>query len=126
MTRTEFEALVSEKYSVLADYPFEGDFETGVFRHSDSKKWFGIAMNIDYSKIVKGAEGNVEVVNLKCAPEIIESLVGIEPGVYRAYHMNKTLWLTLALCECTADTVDWLVEISYQLTDSKQKKRNNR
>ena len=126
MTRTEFEALVSEKYSVLADYPFEGDFETGVFRHSDSKKWFGIAMNIDYSKIVKGAEGKVEVVNLKCAPEIIESLVGIEPGVYRAYHMNKTHWLTLALCECTADTVDWLVEISYQLTDSKQKKRKNR
>lgn len=121
MTRSEFEALVVEMYGVNADYPFEGDLETGVFRHKDSKKWFGIAMNIDYSKIVPDKRGLVEVVNLKCAPEVIESVAGIEPGVYRAYHMNKNHWLTLALGECDEATVAWFLNISYDLTKSKKK-----
>ena len=124
MTRSEFEALVLENYGVNADYPFEGDFETGVFRHGDSKKWFGIAMNIDYSKIVPYKKGTVEVVNLKCAPEVIESVAGVEPGVYRAYHMNKTHWLTLALGECDDATVAWFLNISYDLTQRKRKLSN--
>lgn len=121
MNRSEFETLVAESYGVTADYPFEGDFETGVFRHKDSKKWFCIAMNIDYSKIVPGKRGIVEVVNLKCAPEVIESVAGVEPGVYRAYHMNKTHWLTLALGECDEATVSWFLAISYDLTRRKKK-----
>ena len=123
MTRSEFEALVAETYGVSADYPFEGDFETGVFRHRDSKKWFCIAMNIDYSKIVPNKKGTAQVVNLKCAPEVIESVAGIERGVYRAYHMNKNHWLTLALGECDEDTVSWFLSISYDLTVTKEKKR---
>ena len=123
MTRSEFESLVTECYGVRADYPFEGDLETGVFRHKDSKKWFGIAMNIDYSKIVPGKNGTVQVVNLKCAPEVIESVAGVERGVYRAYHMNKTHWLTLALCECDEATVSWFLAISYDLTQRKKKAR---
>ena len=39
MTRKEFEALVYELYGVRADYPFEEDFTTGVFRHENGK-WF--------------------------------------------------------------------------------------
>ena len=44
MTRAELEALIYESYGVRADYPFEEDFETGVFRH-ESGKWFALAMN---------------------------------------------------------------------------------
>ena len=124
MTRAEFEILVAETYGVSADYPFEGDFETGVFRHTDTKKWFGIAMNINYSKIRKDREGQTEVVNLKCAPEIIESTAGIEVGIYPAYHLNKTHWLTLALGECDKTTVSWFLSISYDLTRSKKKAKN--
>ena len=117
MTRNEFEALVMDSYNVKADYPFEEDFETGVFRHEDSGKWFAIAMNIRYSKIVPGREGSIDVVNMKCAPEVIESIAGVEPGVYRAYHMNKTHWLTVALDgSCDEDMICWLLGISYDLT----------
>ena len=125
MTRLEFESLVLDMYNVRADYPFEEDFETGVFRHVDSGKWFGIAMNIPYTKIVRGREGSVDVVNLKCAPEVIESIAGIEPGIYRAYHMNKTHWLTVALDgSCDDETISWLLGISYDLTRTKiQRKR---
>ena len=48
MTRKEFEELVFDMLGVRADYPFEEDFETGVFRHTGAPgrvgRWFAIAM----------------------------------------------------------------------------------
>ena len=122
MTREEFEMLVFNTYGVRADYPFEEDFETGVFRHADSGKWFCLAMRISGRKLGKETNMQIEVVNLKCAPEVIESLAEIEHGIYRAYHMNKTHWLTIALAECDDETIGWLLGISYDLTGSKIKK----
>lgn len=121
MTRKEFEELVYDTYNVSADYPFEDDLTTGVFRHG-SGKWFAIAMNISECKLGREGDGHIDVVNLKCAPEVIESLAGIESGIYRAYHMNKMHWLTVALDECDADTASWLLGISYDLTGRKGKK----
>ena len=122
MTREEFEALVYDIYNVKADYPFEDDFETGVFRH-DSGKWFSIAMKVSERKIGRDGDMQIDIVNLKCAPEIIESLAGVELGIYRAYHMNKIHWLTVALDECEIDTLSWLLGISYDLTRSKIRKK---
>ena len=118
MTREEFETVVLDTYNVIADYPFEEDFETGVFRH-ESGKWFAIAMNVSEKKIGRSGDMQIDIVNLKCAPEVIESLAGIERGIYRAYHMNKIHWLTVALDECDDDTLRWLLDVSYDLTRKK-------
>ena len=118
MTREEFEMVVLDTYNVRADYPFEEDFETGVFRH-ESGKWFAIAMNVSEKKIGRSGDMQIDIVNLKCAPEVIESLAGIERGIYRAYHMNKIHWLTVALDECDDDTLRWLLDVSYDLTRKK-------
>ena len=122
MTRKEFEKLVFDTFGVRADYPFEDDFITGVFRH-ESGKWFALVMNIVEGKIGHKGDNKIDVVNLKCAPEVIESLTEIEPGIYRAYHMNKTHWLTVSLSECDDATIFWLLGISYDLTKSKSKRR---
>ena len=118
MTREEVEALVLDTYNVNADYPFEEDFETGVFRH-ESGKWFAIAMKVSERKLGHAGEQIVDVVNFKCAPEVIESIAGVEQGIYRAYHMNKTHWLTVCLGECDEGTISWLLGISYDLTRTK-------
>jgi predicted DNA-binding protein (MmcQ/YjbR family) len=122
MTRAEFEELVLYIYGIRADHPFEEDFETGVFRH-DSGKWFAIAMKISARKLGHTGDRTVDVVNFKCAPEVIESIAGVEQGIYRAYHMNKTHWLTVCLEECDVDTISWLMDISYDLTRTKIKRR---
>ena len=122
MTRKEFEALVYDTYAVRADYPFDEDFTTGVFRH-DNGKWFALAMDISERKIGKDGKMQIEVVNFKCDPEVIESIAEVEPGIYRAYHMNKTHWLTVALGECDDNTISWLLGISYGLTSKKNKKK---
>ena len=123
MTRKEFEELVFDTYNVRADYPFEDDLMTGVFRHTDTGKWFALAMNISAKKLGKTSQMQIDVVNFKCSPEVIESLVGIEPGIYRAYHMNKTHWLTVALPECDEGMISWLLGISYELTRRKIKRK---
>lgn len=120
MTQDEFERLVFRKFEVNADYPFEEDFETGVFRHK-SGKWFAIAMRIPEKKLGKSEEMQINVVNFKCAPEVIESMAGIERGIYPAYHMNKMHWLTVDISECDSDTVEWLLGISYELTKGKSR-----
>ena len=122
MTRKEFEDLIFDTYNVKADYPFEEDFTTGVFRHA-SGKWFAVAMNICESKLGKNSDAQLDIVNFKCAPEIIESVAGIECGIYRAYHMNKTHWLTVSLSECDTKTVTWLLGISYDLTKRKNRRK---
>ena len=122
MTRTEFEELVLDNYGIKADYPFEDDFTTGVFRHTGSGKWFAIAMKIPESKLGRKGSDEIDVVNLKCSPEVIESIAGVEVGIYRAYHMNKTHWLTLALGECERDTVLWLLGASFDLTYARKRK----
>ena len=122
MTRKEFEAFVLKAYGVRADYPFEEDFESGVFRHG-SGKWFALAMRVSERKIGHDGESMVDIVNLKCAPEVIESMVGVEVGVYPAYHMNKVHWLTVALEECDEGMLEWLLGISYDLTRTKIRKK---
>lgn len=122
MTQKEFEVVVFDTYNVRVDYPFEDDFVTGVFRH-DSGKWFALSMNIWERKIGRNGDQRIDVVNLKCAPEVIESLVGVEKGIYPDYHMNKTHWLTVALSECDDNTLLWLLDISYDLTRSKIKRK---
>ena len=121
MTRAEFEQLVFDTYGIRADYPFEDDLVTGVFRHGASGKWFALAMNISACKLLSDREGRTDVVNLKCAPEVIESLAGIERGIYPAYHMNKTHWLSVDLAECEPGNVAWLLDISFELTAPRRK-----
>ena len=69
--------------NVRPDYPFEEDFEIGVFRH-ESGKWFALAMNIGERKLGHDGDEKIDVVNFKCAPEVVESLAVIDPGIYRA------------------------------------------
>lgn len=122
MTRSDFEKLVFDNYGVIADYPFEEDYDTGVFRHTGSRKWFALAMNISEKRLGLIGDRRIDVVNLKCAPEIIESLAGVEPGIHRAYHMNKSHWISVVLSACDDATVLWLLGISYELTRGKNKR----
>ena len=123
MTKEEFSALVFDTYGVMADCPFEDSPEILVFRHERNQKWFAVTMPVKKKRLGIGGEEPLDIVNLKCAPEVIESLAGIETGIYKAYHMNKMHWLTVALSECDNDTISWLLGISYDLTRRKIKRK---
>lgn len=81
-------------------------------------------MDIPKSKLGIKEDGNISVVNLKAETMLIGSLVSNE-GVYPAYHMNKNHWITVELTDKTSlDQISWLLEMSYDLTKSKIKKKD--
>ena len=124
MTRPELEAYIESTFGITADYPFTDDFVTAVFRHPGNRKWFAIAMRIPKTKLGIHEDGFVDVVNVKCDPEILQSF-HTQTGIYPAYHMNRNHWLTAALDgRVNEDTIAFLVGISYDLT--KDKKRNTK
>ena len=80
-------------------------------------------MNIKRDRLTVGASGYADVVNLKCEQEMIPSLWK-EDGIFPAYHMSKAHWISVLLDgSVDADTVEWLLGISYRLTSSKKKSK---
>ena len=122
MTKQEFFELCSSSYLTLPDYPFDEDFETAVFRHSDNRKWFALSMQVSRRKLGLDSDETVDVVNLKLPTEMFGSF-GTDDGVYPAYHMNKLHWISVLLPDAHDDIVQFLVNVSYEATKDKRKHR---
>ena len=125
MNREIFEKLVSERFDTPLDRPFESDQSIVVFRHESNRRWFAVVMTIPKRLLGMHEDGKIDIVNVKCAQEIIDSMWQ-EDGIYPAYHMSKAHWLTLALDgRVSTDTLEWLLDISYDLTRTKITKRKS-
>ena len=123
MNRQGLETLIYDTYGVRAEYPFARNPETAVFRHALGRKWFAVIMKIPKRRLGIDGEGDIDIVNFKCADEIIFSMQQ-ENGIYPAYHMNKSHWLSVSLDGSVPDdTVAWLLGISYDLTKKNTKRR---
>ncbi len=73
-------------------------------------------MNVS-SKVLKlKKEGNVDILNIKNKPEIIEKLID-NKTYFPAYHMNKKHWITILLDNNTnIELIKMLIDDSYELT----------
>ena len=122
MSREELEKYINEKYNIIGENPWVSHPSFEVFRHKSNKKWFAVIMEIPRFKIGLSGDGRINVVNLKCDPLIIGSLLS-EGGIYRGYHMNKNYWITVCLDSSVEyEKVKCLLDISFVLTESKKKK----
>ena len=125
MTKNELASFIDDFYGIKYDCPFEDELDAWVFRHPDNKKWFALVMTIKKRKLGIDSDDYIDVVNLKCAPEIMDDLWQ-ENGIFPAYHMSKKHWLTLALDgSCDDETVKWVVGISHSLTKKKIRKQRS-
>jgi predicted DNA-binding protein (MmcQ/YjbR family) len=124
MTRDDIFAYVMRKYGVSPDYPFDKDFKSAVMRHSGNGKWFALIMPVRADRLGHESSGYVDVVTVKSEPMLIDSFIAHE-GFHRAYHMNKTMWLTIELIDAVPDEkIKDLIGMSYDMTDVKKKKRS--
>lgn len=123
MNRAEVIKHIAEVYGVQAEYPWMSQPDYAVFRHSDNKKWFAVIMDLPEIRLGIERNGKIDVMNLKCDPVLIGSL-RLEKGFFPAYHMSKTNWITVALDgSVEADKIKWLIDLSFELTAKKIKKR---
>lgn len=114
---------IFETYGDEPAFPWEKFDGYGVFKNSDSEKWYALIMTIDRSKLDKKLSGKVEVVNIKADEAKIPELQK-QSGFYPAYHMNKKNWLTIALDDTVPDEILLeLVDESHAFTLGKNKRR---
>ena len=105
------------------DYPFRKLPTYGVFRHSGSRKWYALIMNIPFSRLTRKATSRkapekdiVEILNVKTGRTNPESLLK-EDGIYPCYHMNRAKWVSVLLEDVLPDErVMELVEESRSAT----------
>lgn len=120
MNRKQTEQYITEAYGILPDYPWIKHPSFAVFRHSHSNKWFAVIMDLPGSKFKEPCD-TISVINLKCDPDIIGAL-RLDDGIYPAYHMDKSNWISVALDHrIENEKLQWLIDMSFQLTN-KQKK----
>lgn len=114
--KDDIHKFIKENYNIEADYPWEKTPDYSVFRHNHNKKWFALVMNIEKKRLNIDVEENIDIINLKCPPELIGSLRS-EKGILPAYHMNKEHWITVLLDGTyPLENIHDMIEISYDLT----------
>jgi len=116
MDRRELGDYIGSFYSTAGEHPFAKEPSTCVFRHANNNKWFAVIMEIPKKKLGLDRGGEIVVVNFKCDPRLIGSFRE-EEGIYPAYHMSKSHWLTVALDGTVGeDKIKFLLNMSYDLT----------
>ncbi len=123
MERTELEKYIIETYPAEMDHPWMKYPGNEVFRHSANGKWFALVMDVDKRKLGLAEEGTLPVVNVKCDPILIGSLL-TQAGFFPAYHMNKDHWITIALDgSAEEEKIKLLLDRSFHLTGVKTGRR---
>ncbi len=116
-------AFAQEAFGVLPEYLWADSPGCFVLRHPITKKWFAVFMDVSGRRLGLESGEMVSIVNVKCDPLLIGSLL-MEEGFFPAYHMNKSLWISILLDEKTGDKhIASLLEMSYEAVSLKRKKR---
>ena len=85
MKRQDIIDFIKSEFGVTAEYLWADSPDCAVFRNKRNKKWFAIMMSVEKSKLGIKEEGQADIINVKCDPIFIGSLVKME-GYYPAYH----------------------------------------
>ena len=123
MKKQELIEYVRDRFSVEPEYPWEKIPDGYVFRHRVGRKWFGVGLTVSYRRLGIERDGAADIVNVKVGP-LLQGAYLTHPGILPAYHMNKTHWLTILLDGTAEDAVIVeLLDVSYELTKTKPKRR---
>ncbi|MDY5015499.1 MAG: MmcQ/YjbR family DNA-binding protein [Eubacteriales bacterium] len=118
MNREDVLDWCRRRYGTEPDYPWND--RNAVLRHVDNRKWYGVIIEVDRAKLGMDGTGVVDVLNVKCDPNMI-GMLRMQPGFYPAYHMNKEKWVSIRLGGPAAeDEIKDLIEFSYRLTGSRK------
>lgn len=107
----------AEQYGTSPEYLWKKFPSYAVLRHNNLRaKWYALIANVPKMKLGLNEEGNVDIANFKCIPELVGALRQ-NKNILPAYHMNKEHWITVILDNNVPDDELYrLMEESYRLT----------
>lgn len=116
MNHTELKKIIFDSFSTVPDFPWTKYPNYEVYRHADNKKWFVLIADVPKNKIGLQGTDKIYIANFKCDPIMIGSLLS-ETGVFPAYHMNKSNWISVALDGSVSDDlIIMLLNMSHNMT----------
>ena len=120
MNRNNTIDFIKKSFNVSGEHLWIPFPDYTVFRNKRNKKWFAIIMDIEKCKLGLEGEGKVDIIDLKCEPMLIGSLLQ-KKGYLPAYHMSKTGWITVLLDgSVSEDEVKNLICLSYEIIEKKR------
>ena len=123
MDRNSVFDYANKKYKSAPEYLWARDPKSAVLRHRDNNKWYAVIMNVPKDKLGLTGTEKVDILNVKCDPEMAGSLRMIK-GILAGYHMNKENWISVLLDGSVDENMIFnLVDMSYDLTKDKKKNR---
>lgn len=116
---------VRDTFGTEAEYLWADTPNFAVLRHSATKKWYAIVMDLPANRLGLDGREVVDVMNVKCSTMMIGSLLA-ETGFFPAYHMNKDHWISILLDGSVPDNQIFpLLGMSYDSVAPKRRKRRN-
>ncbi len=121
--RNKIFSYVKKQYDTDPEYLWSSNPDYAVLRHRRNRKWYGIVMDVQKSKLGLPDEGRVWVINVKTTSAVIEDIPD-SPGFLPRYHMNKKYWLSILLDGTVPEkVVQQFIDTSYELTRDKERSR---
>ncbi len=125
--RTAILKYVKEKYNTRPDYPWKRDPNSAVLRHEDSRKWYGLIMNIQKSRLGLSDDAATDILNVRTDDTMFHDMMIQREGYLPGYHMNRQLWLTILLDGMVPfEEVCGMIDVSYKATASAKEKQRIR
>ncbi|GEQ05344.1 MmcQ/YjbR family DNA-binding protein [Staphylococcus gallinarum] len=114
--RIEVLDYIATKYQIDPDYPWNRYKNYAVCRHNSNNKWFVLIMDVTADKIGLSVDNKIDILNIKVEQAFIGSLRR-KKGVYKAYHMDKSNWVSINLSEIASidEIANW-IDDSFDLT----------
>lgn len=111
---------VKENYGSEPEYLWKKFPKYAVLRNKRNSKWYGILMNIPIKKLGIESDKNIDILNIKCDPIMIGSLID-NKRYFPAYHMNKEHWITLFIDKIPQKEIFGLIDLSFEIVKNKNK-----
>lgn len=93
--------------------------KNAILRRKDNRKWYAALLTIAKSKLGAFPDEEIEVLDLRAAPEAIPDMVDGK-RIFAGYHMNKKHWITLPLDgTLPAEEICAMLDTSYALAKGK-------
>jgi len=115
-------AHIRERYQAEPEFLWLRLPDCAALRHRENGKWFAALMlGLPVARLGLAGDERVDVLNLKCDPRMIGSLVDGR-RILRAYHMNKEHWISVLLDDSVPlEELAPLINLSWQLTLNRKK-----
>ena len=95
--REQLLAYVRETYGTEPEFLWPRFPAYAVLRRGDSRKWYGIVMDVPREKLGLPGEGRVDILNVKLGDVLLTELLLSQPGYRKSYHMGGRGWVSILL-----------------------------